>query len=148
MPRMPYVRRARAYGPKNEDLCHWPARDRATSMANLLNATMHAVDVLSEPVVQTIARDVEDSVMIFFFFWAMYLMVQGCIDQDRREQMQRAVKWQVAERVLRKNFAVGEAIEHVASWLVRPKGQSDRQERPVSTKGGHGISKGDGLKDG
>ena len=44
--------------------------------------------------------------------------------------------------------AVGEAIEHVASWLVRPNGQSDRQERPVSTKGGHGISKGDGLKDG
>ena len=61
-------------------------------MAHLLNATIHAVDVLSEPVVATITRDVEDSVLIIFFFWAMYLMVQGCIDQERREKMQRAVK--------------------------------------------------------
>ena len=130
MPRMPYVRRARAYGPKNEDLCHWPARDRATSMANLLNATMHAVDVLSEPVVQTIARDVEDSVMIFFFFWAMYLMVQGCIDQDRREQMQRAVK--SSGKWLRESFAkTSQSVRRLSTSLL---GLSDLKDSQIGKK--------------
>lgn len=91
---------------------------------------MHAVDVLSEPVVQTIARDVEDSVMVFFFFWAMYLMVQGCIDQDRREQMQGAVK--SSGKWLRESFAkTSQSVRRLSTSLL---GLSDLKDSQIGKK--------------
>ena len=53
---------------------------------------------------RVVLRDAEDIMMLLVFFWAMYLLVTGCKDEHRREQMRTAVH--ASGRFLRESVAL------------------------------------------